>query len=421
MKNKKLRSVWNNVIYLWSNGYLKTIPDSISNQISHKKTYGKLAMILKDFLADFLRLFKKNKIPKNKIWFLVFSKNNIDALDNIKHEINNSIYVTFFRFRSNLNIQVHYFYLPFRFFYDLIFPINLARYYFKNKNKALSYYDLLFTINGSYEECLRLLKKNNPEALVFSNDHMVIPRALILAGNELGIKTYYIQHASITSYFPPLEFTYSLLEGDDAFHKYKECGSINSKVFLVGMPKFDYYSNDINQNIKLTSIGVAYNPIDDIALVHDFLLKLRHLNPDIIIIARPHPSDLRILPITKDIDIKISDSKNESAFEFLKRIDCLVSGESSIHLEAVLLNVYPCYFNFANTKNRFDYYSYIENGLVENFENFKQLNYKIQELKNYKPNIQYRARYYNASIGEEFYGKSSKRCAEIILETLKEN
>lgn len=414
---KKLPDRWDNIFHLWSNGYLKTLPDSVSNKISHKKAHGKLVLILKDFLADFLRLFKTTNIPKNKICFIVFTKNNVDALNNIKQNVPDSIYLTFFRFRSKLNIRTHYYYLPLTFFYDLIFPINWLRYYFFNKKKALKYYDLLFSINGTYEESLKFLKKSRPKALVFSNDHLVISRAMLLAAKRLGIKTYYVQHASTSCYFPPLEFTYSLLEGEDAFYKYKKCGPINSEVYLVGMPKFDFYSENINQKLSLDTIGVAYNLTDRIDHTQEFLLQLRNNNPDIMIFARPHPADERALPSIENI--KISNPKNENSFEFLKQIDCLISGESSIHLEAVLLNVYPCYFNFGNSNERFDYYSYIKNGLVENFKNFEQLNEKIQELKNFKPNIQHRGKYYNASLGKNFYGKSSLKSAEIILTTVE--
>lgn len=416
MNNRNLKDRWNNIVYLWTGGYLKMVPDNIKNIISPEKVYKRLVLILKYLIADFLKLFKKDNIPEKKIWFLVFSKNNIDSLKNIKQGIPNSVYVTFFRFNSKLNIKTYYFSLRFRFLYDFIFPIYWFRYYQTNRLKALRCIDLLFLVNGSYEESLRLLKRKKPQALVFSNDHMIIPRALLLAAKKLGIKTYYIQHASVTSYFPPLEFTYALLEGEDALNKYKICGPVESKVFLIGMPKFDSYSESYNKNSRLKNIGVAYNLIDEIDSLYKFLLQLQLSNPEIKIIVRPHPSDDRILPNMEKIEF--SDSKFESSFEFLNKIDCLISGSSSIHLEAVLLNVYPCYYDFGEKKN-FDSYKYVENGMVEYFEYFEHLNTKIEELKNFKPNIQYKAKYYNSSLESDFYGKSSSKSIEIILETLK--
>tara|TARA_R110001583_G_C5669759_1_gene410620 strand:+ start:6147 stop:7370 length:1224 start_codon:yes stop_codon:yes gene_type:complete len=403
---------------MWCNGIFDTLPDSYTNNISPKKTLKKVRLIAKDLTADFLRLFKPTKIPQSKIWFLVLTQNNIDALKDIKKEIPNSIFVSFYRLRSKVSIKTHYFSLSFLFFHDIIYPLKWFFYYLTNKKKAVRYYDLLFTVNGTYEECVRMLKKANPKAIVFTNDHSVISRALLLAANTLGIKTYYVQHASVTRYFPPLEFSHALLDGEDAYLKYKECGEVKSIVHLVGISKFDRYVNQCNNNEKLTSVGVAYNLTDEIDPIYRFLILLRKYNRDIKIIARAHPADQRELTFIQGVEK--SNPKQENAFEFLKRIDCLISGDSSIHLEAALLNVYPCYFNFSASK-RFDYYGYVKNNLVEFFEDFDALNSKIKELKEVKPNVQSRAKYYNAAINTNFYGKSTLKISEIILKTLNGN
>lgn len=405
-------------MYMWCNGIFDTLPDSYTNNISPKKTLKKVRLIAKDLTADFLRLFKPTKIPQSKIWFLVLTQNNIDALKDIKKEIPNSIFVSFYRLRSKVSIKTHYFSLSFLFFHDIIYPLKWFFYYLTNKKKAVRYYDLLFTVNGTYEECVRMLKKANPKAIVFTNDHSVISRALLLAANTLGIKTYYVQHASVTRYFPPLEFSHALLDGEDAYLKYKECGEVKSIVHLVGISKFDRYVNQCNNNEKLTSVGVAYNLTDEIDPIYRFLILLRKYNRDIKIIARAHPADQRELTFIQGVEK--SNPKQENAFEFLKRIDCLISGDSSIHLEAALLNVYPCYFNFSASK-RFDYYGYVKNNLVEFFEDFDALNSKIKELKEVKPNVQSRAKYYNAAINTNFYGKSTLKISEIILKTLNGN
>tara|TARA_R110002049_G_scaffold51245_4_gene145067 strand:- start:6151 stop:7368 length:1218 start_codon:yes stop_codon:yes gene_type:complete len=400
---------------MWCNGILDTLPNSYTDNISPRKTLKKVRLIVKDMTADFLRLFKSTQIPQSRIWFLVLTQNNIDALKEIKKEIPDSIFVSFFRLRTKLSTKTYYFTLRLLFFHDIIYPFKLFFYYLGNKKKAIRFYDLLFTVNGTYEECIRMLKKSRPKAIVFTNDHSVIPRALLLAANNLGIETYYVQHASVTKYFPPLEFSHALLDGEDAYLKYKECGAVKSKVHLVGISKFDRYVNQCNNNDKLTSVGVAYNLTDEIAPIYRFLIKLRKYNPDIKIIARAHPADQRGLPFIKGVEK--SNPNQEMVFEFLKNIDCLISGDSSIHLEAVLLNVYPCYYNFSVSK-RFDYYSYVKNQLVEFFEDFDALNSKIKELKEIKPNIQYKAKHYNAAINTNFYGKSTLRISEIILETI---
>lgn len=407
--------IWNNIMYMWCNGLLETLPMSFIDNISPKTQIKKIKLILKDTIADLLRFFKKTKIPESKIWFLVLTQNNVEALKNVKRNLDNSIYVSFFRFRSTVNVKAHYFYLNYRLIHDFIFPFKWLYYLLHDKKKAIRYYDLFFTVNGTYEECLRLLKKRKPKAIVFTNDHLVVARSLLLAANKLGVKTYYVQHASVTEYFPPLEFTHALLDGEDAYLKYKNCGEIKSIIHLVGMSKFDHYIDDYNEYDTLKYLGIAYNLTDDTDSVYHFIVKLRDRNPDLNIIVRAHPADKRNLPIIESVSI--SNPQKENAYEFIKRVDCLISGDSSIHLEAVLLNVYPCYYNF-NVSKRFDYYGYVKNGLVEYFKDFESLNIKLKELKLNKPNIQYRAKFYNASIGTDFYGKSTEKILSIILDTI---
>lgn len=420
MKEKKkgdsFTKIWNNLAYMWVNGILATLPESFSNKISPQSHLKKIQLILKDFVADFLRLFKETKIPEDRIWFLVLTKNNVTALKGIKKSFPNAIYVSFFRFRSTAIDSAHFFYLKNRFFYDLIYPFKWLRYYFFEKKKALRYYDLFFTVNGSYEECLRVLKKCKPKAIVFTNDHLVISRALLLAANDLKIQSYYVQHASVTEFFPPLEFTHAMLDGKDAYLKYKKTGEIKSEVHLVGISKFDDYVKESNTKDRVQAIGVAYNLTDEIEEVHGFITNLRNQNLESQIILRAHPADKRSFPDIKNVSV--SNSLKENAFEFIKKIDCLISGDSSIHLEAVLLNVYPLYYNFGESK-RFDFYGYVKNEMVEHFSSFESLNNKLNDLKKAKPNVQKRAVYYNAAVGTDFYGKSTDKIVKIISDTLK--
>ncbi|MDO6759748.1 hypothetical protein Q4566_06005 [Tamlana sp. 2_MG-2023] len=406
---------WHNIIYMWKR-VIDTLPESYIEDLSPRVPIKKIKLVGKTLVADFLRMFKASRIPQSKIWFLILSENNIQALKATKEQTPHSIYVTYFRFRSSLNANLHTFSLGIKFLYDLIYPLTWFKFYLNDKVTARRFYDMLFTVNGTYEASVRLLKKKKPQAIVFTNDHMVTSRSLLLAANHLGIHTYYIQHASVTNNFPPLEFIYALLEGDDALNKYKACGEVKSEVYLVGMPKFDSYANCVNTNDKLEILGVAYNLIDDLEFISKFLVQLMAENPNLTVVARAHPADQRVLPIISGVEI--SNPKEESAFEFLNRIDGLVASDSSIHLEAVLVNVYPCYYTFGEGY-KYDSYGYISQGLVEDFKTMEALSLKLQELSLLKPNIQHKATYYNASIGKDFYGKSALKCSEIILKTLK--
>jgi len=403
-------------MYAWKDDPLDLFPLFIVNKFSPISFPDKVKLIVKDLVADFLRVFKKSDIPQEKVWFLVLTQNNLDSLKEIKALTPNSIYTSFFKFRSTINEDsTYYFYMSLRFFRDFLYPFYWLVYYFDNKKRAKRYFDLLITVNGAYEESLRIIKKNKPKAIVFANDHLITARSILLAANDLGIKTYYVQHASVSEFFPPLEFAYALLEGEDSQLKYEKCGEIKSEVHLCGMPKFDRFSNQLNVKKNIECVGLAFNEIDKIEDVFNFVSELTDQNENLQIILRAHPGEDRNMDLLKQFTF--SDSKTENAFSFLSKIDCLIAGESSIHLEAVLLNVYPLHFSFDKTI-LFDYYGFIKNNLVEHFKDVNELNKKLKELQVLKPKVQQRALQYNAAIGTDFYGESSKKIAKIITDTM---
>ena len=122
------------------------------------------------------------------------------------------------------------------------------------------------------------MKKLKPKAIIFANDHIIKHRALLLASKSLGIKNFYLQHASITKEYPPLKFDFALLEGKDALDKYMDCGEVSSEIKFVGMPKFDdfaKYKKDKKRS-KIRTIGIATNPFDDFKYVNLLIEKLNN-------------------------------------------------------------------------------------------------------------------------------------------------
>jgi len=100
---------WNNLSHMWTNGILDTLPDSFTDNISPRRFYKKIILLCKDVTADFLRLFKRTKLPDSSIWFFVLTKNNYDALKPIKKNTPDSIFVTFFHFIWVLDSCMIYF------------------------------------------------------------------------------------------------------------------------------------------------------------------------------------------------------------------------------------------------------------------------------------------------------------------------
>jgi hypothetical protein len=282
---------------------------------------------------------------------------------------------------------------------------------------ALGRFDSIYHCFGIYFESIRILKRHTPSVIIFSNDHLITSRSLIKAAKKLNIKTIYIQHASVSKFFPKLDFGLALLEGQNTYDIYKKYGKISSRVELIGMPKIDDYSGLINNSKKVSVIGIAYNQVDDIKIVTELIRKLKIHFTDKKLIIRKHPNDTRVL--NSKHKISVSNPNEESSFDFLKKIDLLISCESSIHLEATLLNIVSIYYKL-NENNIYDYYGYIKNGLIDEAVNIQELILLIEKLSSSKPNVMNRAKYYNITIGTPNFGYSKKLAVKMIKEYSKQ-
>ncbi|MCC5879124.1 MAG: hypothetical protein JJU03_04435, partial [Idiomarina sp.] len=189
----------------------------------------------------------------------------------------------------------------------------------------------------------RVLKESEPRCVVIANDHSATNRCLLAAAHYLKIKTVYLQHASVSPIFPALRVNYAFLDGEAALKIYRLCEpnqpTSNSlspmpAIFLSGQKK-------IINKMKVfphDKVGLAINSLDKpqavIALVY-FLIR-EGLN----VVLRWHPAHLK-----KDIDLYLqefelqsavffSDPTREPVSFFLSKINYMIAGNSSIHLEA---------------------------------------------------------------------------------------
>lgn len=371
-----------------------------------------LVACIKRIKYDVQALFKPiNTELKEKIWFYAESINQVNALEHLQPRIKDSVFVTTKEsLKSKIShIKFHditirrnkYRLFNFRKFYQPIFGLK-----FKDHLATIIQYD------GVYESIIKLLEKQRPKAIIFSNDHNVMCRALMVSANELNIKTVYIQHAAVTDKFPPLNFSLNLLEGRDSLEKYRKAGNINGEVKLVGMLKFDSYLKKINKNESIKTIGIALNNGDNVEFYIDFFKKLSKKHSQFTFYIRFHPS-MNFCDFPIPDTFKISDSKNEKSFDFLSSIDLLFAGNSSIHLEATLMNV-PSY-QIEYTTGDVDYYGFIQRKLIH----FIQLN-DIERilLSKKEQNIRQKAKYYVDTIDTEWDGKSVNLSAEIIEQVI---
>jgi len=275
---------------------------------------------------------------------------------------------------------------------------------------------------GYYEVYRRALRHYRPRAVFFANDHNDDARALLLACQAEGVPTAYVQHASVSTNFPPLGFDLNLLEGQDALDKYRQCGPVRGRVELVGMPKADAFLSQKNQQSQVRHVGIACNLLDTTEAITVAVAHLLREFPDLTFTFRPHPSDPRdFRPLRAQYPrLLFSDARQQHVFEFLRQQDALIAADTSTHLEATLLNVVGLYYRFGTHTIADDYYGYVTHGLVERARTLPELTELLRRYREHKPADLYRrAAYYNATLGTPDEGHSTQRAARLLDEWLK--
>src|SRR5690606_26972857 len=135
---------------------------------------------------------------------------------------------------------------------------------------------------------------------------------------------------------------------------------------------------------------------------------------------RAHPKDKRDLQ-QSFLEIRHlileSDPRIESPFDFILKCDLLIAGDSSIHLEARMLNIRTVVVDMAESDSTiYDLYGYCETGLVKKIDSMDEL---IQFIRNPSFEEQVSVKYYNHALGEIYEGNSGKFAIDEIERFLR--
>ena len=166
---------------------------------------------------------------------------------------------------------------------------------------------------------------------------------------------------------------------------------------------------------SLVRIGLLLKGTDKISDIH---LNIKHLKKYGKVIIRPHPN-MEKSEIKKKLisiwanDIHFSDPWLESAYIFLSKIDLLVSGNSTMLLEAAVMSVMPIYVE-SMSGGVIDYYGFAKNKVTINAKKIEDISSKhIQSIKKYKANPS-AIKYYNDTYNTSNFGKEAQRVIELI-------
>ena len=364
------------------------------------------------FYYTFLIHFKYKALPANYKGLLFFgvSLNNRRSLEPIINNVENETYL----YLNNHVTDVH---KRRAWWHSIPYLFSLIKLY-KKSNKddkalILKYFTRLWTTYGLYKIAGEMLDKYNVKVLVLANDHNDINRCLIFNALEKGIKTVYVQHASVKRGFPRLDFTYSFLDGKESLEKYLYDGKPKGEVYLSGGVRFDsLYDKIVKRNYETKRIGIAINMLDDFEKIKSLCLFLKNNNYNDLIL-RPHP---RYQHLNSEWlinnNISISNPKEESSFDFISKIDFMISNESAIHLDASIMYCPTVLYNMSDNKV-LDDYNFVKNNLVKLANTDEELLKFIKNPKDVMPTKEV-LQYYNASSNSHLEGKLGSTIARFL-------
>ena len=364
------------------------------------------------FYYTFIVHFKYKSLPVNYKGLVFFgvSLNNRRSLEPIINKVEKDTFL----YLNNHVTDVH---KRRAWWHSIPYIFSLIRLYRKSnkedKSLIIKYFTRLWTTYGLYKVAGEMLDKYNVKVLVLANDHNDINRCLIFNALEKGIKTVYVQHASVKKGFPRLDFTYSFLDGQESLDKYLHAGKPNGEVYLSGGVRFDFlYDKIVERNEEVKKIGVAINMLDDFEKVKSLCLFLKEEGYDDLTL-RPHPryQHLDSEWLIKN-NIAISNPKEESSFDFIANIDFMISNESAIHLDASIMHCPTVLYNMSNNQI-LDDYNFIKNNLVKLAENGKILLNFIKNKNEIFLNKEV-LQYYNASSYSHLEGKLGETIAMFL-------
>ena len=217
----------------------------------------------------------------------------------------------------------------------------------------------------------KALASTNPRLILMSNDHNAPQRCLLALARVKGIKTAYMQHASVSRLFPTLVFDYSLLDGQVANDTYMDCEPnkpvsapvpAQRHIFLTGQKK----PVRRVQGMAHSTVGLAINTLDDVKDVMKVVTAIAEAGHALRLRWHPAMGLARVEEIRQACSsfpsVGLSDALVEPVGDFLAQVGVLVAANSSIHLEAAVAGVMPVYFEISPVST-WDYYGYVRNGV----------------------------------------------------------
>ena len=290
-------------------------------------------------------------------------------------------------------------------------------------NKGESIKEYIFMIKW-YVAIHQVLSNKKLDALIISNDHLARQRIATLVAYDLNIKSIYIQHASVSKYFPHLNFDVALLDSKASHDSYKNSiskaknlgkkPSSECRVYLTGSSKKIAPVTKVGQ-----FIGLALNPATDRKELNKILERLSIEKLQTLVRFHPSQSEEDIIEIMHTANNKmVKFDVSGSVEDFFNSCYCIVAGNSSIILEAKLANLEAIYYSNLD-KIEYDYYGYCAHGLAKSVENLDKLEALIRKSQEQTRQIDINAlQYFSATHSTQWEGNEAEYAAKTIQDFL---
>ena len=363
---------------------------------------------------------------KNRILFFCATKNNLDALKPISKLLKSDALLITNNYRLRKDALLLFLLIPYllSFFNIPKFVIFYLRASNLERRIFLSFSPQILFSMGYYHFCRFYLRLMMPKCIVFSNDHIYHSRMLVSLAENTGIRCFYVQHASVADGFPKLFSSYALLEGQHAREKYLAVGSNENKITLIGMTKLDEFINQVNRNSIVRKIGICTTRSMDFEETCEMISFIKENFASITLILRTHPnneSQEKYKAVINSHGLEISNARTDNIFSYLADVDAVISGNSSVLLEAALLDVFPIYYGSSKTRffykhDRYDKFDYVKNKVAYPVNNLESLAEILVKLLKHKPSVRKYTQFYCDTIGTVYEGKSAALAAQFINE-----
>jgi hypothetical protein len=221
-----------------------------------------------------------------------------------------------------------------------------------------------------YARSQTLLTAQRPGAVLVSGDSNPEEVGFIAAARVLGIPQVFVAHAYPTPFSPPLDFTLSILEGEQAVEARRLKGPITGAVLLAGVEGESMRLDPRRLERRTPIIGIfppkAFSWKTFAEIVDDCRAHYRASR----IVIRWHPSMLESPRLAHHLSDRtdIVEYPGSAPFdEVARQCDWVIAAENSnVHLPLLKLGIPTVAVNGLGVypKSRSDLYGFIEHGIV---------------------------------------------------------